>query len=411
MNTNKNKAFVRFDGDKNIVPGSLILRQSKPKVGTWLEIQTNLCCNNVNPIIPTAPLYIYDFQIDCPDFCLTSIDVNGEPFPFPICEFPLNFTGLVELLQSTFPTATITGIPEIPGGTITMISSTQVFGTIVTQACGLIIPIVSGLDALRFGFTGYRSENEFLKDYEQNFIKLGQTFTNPTTVAAWNEYFDLPTNGTSFTGLYLTSQRDLIELIFIGGANITLTKGFVNLVSLYYILDDGGFVTSVAANTFVGQQQLTQINLPACTLIGNFAFGACGRLSTVNCPNVLEIGELAFAEAPLTYLYFPFVTDIGKDAFRKCFKLATVNISSAINLGDGVFVNCSNLTSLDMSSVINLGATYTCADNNYNDVFRSITGQTIVVKLPVALTTCNAGSNQIDLQRLIDTNTVTLITT
>jgi hypothetical protein len=64
-----------------------------------------------------------------------------------------------------------------------------------------------------------------------------------------------------------------------------------------------------------------------------------------------------------------------------------------------------------MSSVINLGVTYTCADGLKNIIFSSISGNTIIVKLPAALTTCNAGSYQADIDSLIILNTVTLITT
>lgn len=38
------KAFVRYDGTGKIVPGSLVLRRSIPKVGDWREIVANLCC-------------------------------------------------------------------------------------------------------------------------------------------------------------------------------------------------------------------------------------------------------------------------------------------------------------------------------------------------------------------------------
>jgi hypothetical protein len=41
----KLKAFVRFDGTGKIVPSSIILAKSKPKVGNWKEIDANLCCN------------------------------------------------------------------------------------------------------------------------------------------------------------------------------------------------------------------------------------------------------------------------------------------------------------------------------------------------------------------------------
>jgi len=39
------KAFVRFDGQGRVIAGSLVLRQSKPKVGNWQEITAYECCN------------------------------------------------------------------------------------------------------------------------------------------------------------------------------------------------------------------------------------------------------------------------------------------------------------------------------------------------------------------------------
>ena len=39
------KAYARFDGTGRIVPGSLVLRRQKPKVGKWTEVQTYECCN------------------------------------------------------------------------------------------------------------------------------------------------------------------------------------------------------------------------------------------------------------------------------------------------------------------------------------------------------------------------------
>lgn len=39
------KAYVRYDGTGRIIPGSLILQRSKPKVGDWKEIDAYECCN------------------------------------------------------------------------------------------------------------------------------------------------------------------------------------------------------------------------------------------------------------------------------------------------------------------------------------------------------------------------------
>ena len=46
-NNNKLKAFVRYDGSGRVIAGSLILQRFKPKVGDWVEIDANECCNYV----------------------------------------------------------------------------------------------------------------------------------------------------------------------------------------------------------------------------------------------------------------------------------------------------------------------------------------------------------------------------
>lgn len=38
------KSFVRIDGQGRVVASSNILRKKMPKVGKWIEIETNLCC-------------------------------------------------------------------------------------------------------------------------------------------------------------------------------------------------------------------------------------------------------------------------------------------------------------------------------------------------------------------------------
>ena len=52
-NNNKLKAFVRFDGTGRIISGSLILNRFKPKVGNYVEIEAEECCNYI-PITTTT---------------------------------------------------------------------------------------------------------------------------------------------------------------------------------------------------------------------------------------------------------------------------------------------------------------------------------------------------------------------
>jgi hypothetical protein len=44
---NRLKAYVRYDGSGRVIAGSLILQRFKPKVGNWVEIPANECCNYV----------------------------------------------------------------------------------------------------------------------------------------------------------------------------------------------------------------------------------------------------------------------------------------------------------------------------------------------------------------------------
>ena len=51
---NKLKAFVRFDGSGRVIPSSLILQKSKPKVGNWKEINATQCCNDITSTTTTT---------------------------------------------------------------------------------------------------------------------------------------------------------------------------------------------------------------------------------------------------------------------------------------------------------------------------------------------------------------------
>jgi hypothetical protein len=56
---NKLKAYVRFDGSGRIIPSSLIVQRTKPKVGNWREINSKECCDNSCRL----PIYGDDFQV------------------------------------------------------------------------------------------------------------------------------------------------------------------------------------------------------------------------------------------------------------------------------------------------------------------------------------------------------------
>jgi hypothetical protein len=53
LNT-KLKAFVRYDGNGRVIPGTLILQRFKPKVGDWKEIPSTECCGNITTTSTTT---------------------------------------------------------------------------------------------------------------------------------------------------------------------------------------------------------------------------------------------------------------------------------------------------------------------------------------------------------------------
>lgn len=78
MATNKRdlRAYVRYDGTGRIIPGSLVLRRSKPKVGDWKEIQTYECCDSGGCNFPPVTLTYNISQVDFSQTLIFSLDCN-----------------------------------------------------------------------------------------------------------------------------------------------------------------------------------------------------------------------------------------------------------------------------------------------------------------------------------------------
>jgi hypothetical protein len=81
--TNRNlKAYVRYDGSGRVVPGSLILRKQKPKVGKWTEIQGYECCNPNTTLVVNEPIILVSpiFEIRCNSNLVFSVGFSGTTY-------------------------------------------------------------------------------------------------------------------------------------------------------------------------------------------------------------------------------------------------------------------------------------------------------------------------------------------
>ena len=155
------KAYVRYDGSGRVVPGSLILRRNKPKVGTWQQVQGYECnsggtqyqlslltedtcsatvtyrsgVDNSNQTIELVDLNADDYVI----FCAVSGSVNVTDLfcDYDLAEIgqcgcsgeasPITFSGNTTTTTTTTatPTTTTTTTTAEPTTTTTTTSSTS----------------------------------------------------------------------------------------------------------------------------------------------------------------------------------------------------------------------------------------------------------------------------------------------
>ena len=73
------KAYVRFDGNGRIIPGSLILNRFKPAVGNWQETPAYECCNS--NVLPS----------NCIEFVVDTTEGTTFTLSFTT-SVPINFT-------------------------------------------------------------------------------------------------------------------------------------------------------------------------------------------------------------------------------------------------------------------------------------------------------------------------------
>ncbi len=141
----------------------------------------------------------------------------------------------------------------------------------------------------------------------------------------------------------------------------------------------GGF-TAFAAQTFENETDLTSFEdlTGWITYLGSNCFNACLYLTLFVGNNVSGMGNAVFIQTGLTF----------------------INLPNCVSMGIGVFASCPSLATIILPLCTNLGGTV--GDDN---VFLTINGyQPVVLTVPVALQTCDAGNPDGDIVYLLATN-------
>jgi len=122
-------------------------------------------------------------------------------------------------------------------------------------------------------------------------------------------------------------------------------------------------VTSIGEYAFALCTSLVEVNFPLVESIGNNAFMVCTSLVEVNFPKAVSIGSEAFAYCEsLVEVNFPVAESIGDRAFNECTSLVEVNFPVAESIGDGAFSLCTSLVEVNfpLVEIIGHSAFYGC---------------------------------------------------
>lgn len=96
--------------------------------------------------------------------------------------------------------------------------------------------------------------------------------------------------------------------------------------------------------------ELTKVNLPKCTTVGEYAFQYCTSLSNVNLPECVDVGTSSFAHCTaLSKIIFQKIERMGAGAFKECSNLETLiikNDTKVCVIGKELFTNALSGTKI-----------------------------------------------------------------
>lgn len=346
---NKNRAFVKYTKSGEIVPGSLILTNGEyPKGGPYKEITINLCCNNVTyyNVAGCERMEYHVIRYNGPDELVEGTIVNNAT---PECWYIIDKT---------------TGPEDV--GVVTYVWETLgectpcIYSHTTTTTTTLPPPF-------RMLFS--------------NITEVSAIIGDASNVANWNTFFDLPNYGNPFTSVVIVGN----EVQLIGGSNIIIKEDlFYSNDNLISIEDDSLCIVELQ----------------------DYTFSNCTNLYKVILNNVIIAGNGCFeTSSNITDLQLNSVESIGYDFFGDLYIIETISLPNVISIANFAIGRCYDLININLPMCENLGSTV-----GNNDVFFNITGNNITLTIPAALMTCNSGNPDGDIQYLQANNTVTIIT-
>jgi hypothetical protein len=181
-------------------------------------------------------------------------------------------------------------------------------------------------------------QNVFNAGYEKGLASGGVTINNQDKTITENGVYQAD---EGYTGLGTVT----VEVASTGGGDIdALIDGSITELT--------SNVIKIKSRGLYACAELTTINFPNATYIGEYAFSGCGALLVADFPNVTTLGNYTFENCnKLTTANFPNATSISSNAFRGCWALQTINFLNAITISGYAFQNCGKLATVNFPKV------------------------------------------------------------
>lgn len=106
-------------------------------------------------------------------------------------------------------------------------------------------------------------------------------------------------------------------------------------------------------NAFLNTK-VTRVDLPMCRRIGDSAFSDCGDLTTINLPVCEKILDRGFNSTKIIKADLPMCKKIGDEGLSECDELIAVNLPICEEIGKYGFIYCDKLKELVVSEKISI---------------------------------------------------------
>ena len=231
----------------------------------------------------------------------------------------------------------------------------------------------------------------------------------PSNLSDWNTFFDLPTNGTPFTSMWVSGN----QVTLVGGGSMTIraTLFFTN-TNILQIFDDTNIVDLIEHTAFNSATSLTDANFDAATTIGTDGWGGAFHSATSLVNVSLANAETFLSDSNGTFegcssivnLSLPSALLLPGAFIKNATSLETFSAPLATDLGSNGMENCTSITTIDLTSCVNLGSSPSDAS-----VFAGITGQVITLTIAAVNETNNSLAPHASIAALLAANPGSII--